>query len=1197
MQFLIGRLSRHAFLFFIRVLLPATWLVAQPAVARQGESDQGEAQYERACLLLAAGDFAGSARAAEEGLRAAPKSAPLHLIKAEAEQKQGQWYLARRTLEQATRTLRDESLLRKAAEVEDTFGPSAGKAYADWIEFLEETQPQAAEYSRALERGLLVSLREGQTDRAEWFADRLRRAGRPDFVSWLGRSAPDHTHGIWVPGGLPALMYVARGKEDVPPSQFLVEYARTILLYVEAANQETGKSYRERLSRYFRDVLALERFGKRTGGRVTVSLSANNQESRVMTEAVLKLLGWELRDRNGQPVVEAAEGESASERQITASALRVDQVAMQRALQAGRPFVIELTDGWAPVLLDESALRGELFSQRWPAGGLPEALTRLPALARFYIALHAMDERSASVLLAGISLKRLVREYADLLFLCSSALKVSDDNAIVPGGAAAEPIWQQLVGANPAQPPLFFRALLEKDKGKALVFLYLLAQLRPMHQRFFTQSASRLRQFYELFRDSPDVQFGIPGRWRLAPFVDFLAAAPLDSGGHVRLPGSPGVWMLAKGQSTSADQTTRLLDRLSEANLAGSEEQVLLRLAGTRYTVDAQPALELENYMAVVRLEAHRRQPLDERSALLLAQQYVRFMDAWPHFAVLTGLGYAEFESLFALLENMGGYEHVTLNQRMGQIYALIELLCLAAQSGKLDEKESTAIFGRLCERFAAAQTAADLTGTSLDIVREILNRSAGVAPQADPDEAMRCLLLDPPSPVAVDLSGANIRVDAGKERHEDYKRVLELQRVTPLSALFAMSDACRNLAAGRGAAAEQIEILEKNQSRLLAVAVPDSFQSRGLEKKNLTIFRAEEVAATIRDLGLALRQGTGKKVSELARDLLARINPQVTVALAGIVYAYYLRSYDLLVSEDPLFLRKHQYIDLSSQAEEPKPFPAPGLEKGEPTGTTLIGCFAGFSTVAGMVAETGVRSADACSEEFVLHQLGAIRATRWGQVKDDDLRLVGLRVRAAREWIVLSAGFAEPRAELADATIGLLSLARRSDLLAALDRRDWKVVWSAVTLSDLISLADEYLERFKLDPHPSPVFSALRRCVAGKDGSRLHWLGPTLGPINNCSEPHLMRLAPYEHFEGFLQPARIAARSSEFKLYLAEFFDRNGLPANLMAAVAEPLALQLFRGLRITDLRDWYSVQVAFSRLDAAMLQDALQAAYRPER
>jgi hypothetical protein len=1197
MQRLIGRLSRHVLLFLIQALLSTTWLVGQPVVARQGESVPEEAQYKRARLLLAAGDFPGSAQAAEEGLRVAPNSAPLSLIKAEAEQKQGLWYQARRTLEQATRTVRDEALLRRAAEVEDTFGPSAAKAYADWAEFLEETRPHAAEYSLVLERGLMVTLREGQTDQAEWFADRLRRAGRPEFVSWLGRSVPDRARGIWIPGGLHALMYVARGKEDVAPSQFLVEYARAILPYIEAANKEVSKSYVERLSRYLRDVQALERFGKRTGDRVTVSLVANNEASRATTEAVLKLLGWELLSRKGQPVVEAAEGESAAERQLTASALRVDQVEMQRALQAGRTFVIELTDGWAPVLLDESAVRGALFPERWPAGGLPEALIRLPALARLCIALHVMDERSLSALLAGISLEMLVLRYADLLYLCSSALMVSDNTVVVPGAAAAEPIWQQLVGASPAQPPLFFRALLEKDDGKALVFFHLLAQLRPMHQRYFTQSASRLKQFYELFRDSPDVQHGIPSRWRVAPFVDFLAVTPLDAEGHVKLPGSPRVWMLAKGQSTSAAQTARLLDRLSEENLASADDQVLFRLAGTRYNVNLRPALELENYVAVVQLDAHRRQPLDERSALLLAQQYVRFVNAWPHFADLTGLGYEEFERFFALLENLAGYDRVALNQRMGQIYSLIELLCLAAQSGKLDEEESTAIFGRLCERFAAARSRADITEASLDTAREILDRSTRGAPQVDPDEAVRWLLLDPPSPVAFELAGVNIKVDAGKERREDYKRVLELQRVTPLSALFAMHDACRNLAAGRGTAAEQIEILEKNGSKLLAVPVPDSFKVSGLEKKNLTIFRPEEVAATIRALGLSLRQGAGKKVSELTRDLMALINPQVTVALAGIVYAYYLRSYDLLVSEDPLFLRKHQYIKLNSPFEDPKPLAAPDLEKGGAAGTILTGCFAGFSTVAGMVAETGVRSADEYSGAFVVHQLGAIRATRWGKLKDDDLRLVGLRVRAAREWIVLSADSAEPRAQLADATIGILSLARRSDLLAALDRRDWKSVWSSVTVGDLISLADEYLERFKLDPHPSPVFSALRLCVAVNDGSRLHWLGPTLGPLNNCSHPHLMRLAPYEHFEGFLQPARIAARSSEFNLYLAEFFDRNGLPANLMAEVAEPLALQLFRGLRIMDPRDWYSVEAAFSRLDATMLQDAMPGAYQPER
>ncbi len=1179
------------FLFLMHAFLHPAWLLGQPVVLREVNQGADEAHYATARLLLAAGDFAGSARAAEVGLKTAPKSARLHLIKAEAEEKQGLWYQARRTLGRAAGLVKDESLLRRAAEVEDTFGPGAGKAYADWAEFLEETRPQSAEYLQVLERGLMVSLREGQTDRAGWFADRLRRAGRPEFASLLGASAPDRTGGIWVPGGLRALMYVARGKENVAPSQFLVEYARTILPRITAADWEAAKAYGERISRYFLDVLALERFGIRTGHRVAISLSLSDGESRMIVQEVLKLLGWELRSKNGQVVVEAAESELAAERQITASALRVDEVAMQQALQASRPFVVQLSDEWVPVLLDESTLRAELYGERWPAGGVPEALGRSPALARLYVALHAMGEKAASMLLAGVSLRQLAQEYADLLYICSSALAVSGNAALVPGGAPAQPIWQQLVGANPAQAPLFFRALLEKDDGGALAFLHILAQLPTIHQRFFTQDAWRLKQFYELFLGSPDVRYGLAREWRETPFVDFMAAPPLDEGGHVKLPGSPTVWMVAKGQSMSTDNTARLLDRLSGASPAGAEDQVLLRLAGTRYTMDSRPRVELDNYMAVVRLDAHRRQPLDERSALLLAQQFPRFEHAWPHFAILTGLGYTEFGRFFALLENLRDYKRVALNQRMGQVYALIELLCLAAQSGKLAEKESAAIFGMLCERFAAARSGDDFTEASLDIVREILDRSVGGAPGADVDEAMQRLLLDPPSPVASDLTGANIDVDAGKQRQEDYRRVLELQRVTPLSALFAMRDACRNLAEGRGIASEQIEILEKNSASLLRVEVPGSFETMRWEKENLASFRPEGVAATIRDLGRELmrKKLEWARVKELSRELMARISPQVTVALAGIVYAYYLRPYDLLVSEDPLFLRKHQYVSLSSSVAKPKLFRAPDLVKGGPAGTFLTGCFAGFSNVAGKVAATGVRSADEYSGAFEFSQLGAIRATRWDQLKDDDLRLVGLKIRTAREWIVLSAGFAEPRAELADATIGLLSLPRRSDLLSALDARDWKTVWSAVTMNDLFILADEYLKRFKSDPKPSPVLSTLRQCVARNDGSRLQWLGPTLGPLNNCSHPHLMRLPPYEHFEGFVFPDRIASRSSEFKLYLAELFDRNGLPANLMAAVAEPLALGVFRGLRITGLRDWHSVLSAFSRLDERMLRDIL--------
>ena len=51
-------------------------------------------------------------------------------------------------------------------------------------------------------------------------------------------------------------------------------------------------------------------------------------------------------------------------------------------------------------------------------------------------------------------------------------------------------------------------------------------------------------------------------------------------------------------------------------------------------------------------------------------------------------------------------------------------------------------------------------------------------------------------------------------------------------------------------------------------------------------------------------------------------------------------------------------------------------------------------------------------------------------------MRLVGLRIRGAREWIVYAADSAELQADLAEATLGLLSLTRRATLLNGLEDR-----------------------------------------------------------------------------------------------------------------------------------------------------------------
>lgn len=223
------------------------------------------------------------------------------------------------------------------------------------------------------------------------------------------------------------------------------------------------------------------------------------------------------------------------------------------------------------------------------------------------------------------------------------------------------------------------------------------------------------------------------------------------------------------------------------------------------------------------------------------------------------------------------------------------------------------------------------------------------------------------------------------------------------------------------------------------------------------------------------------------------------------------------------------------------------------------------------------------------MHQLGSLRATPWNRLQDQDLRLAGLKVRLAREWILESAAHPETRAGLADATLGLLSRARRAELMNGIDERDWKVVWSVVTLSDLYFLADRYLAKNKTDPWQSPVTVGLRRELDRQPGGHQDLLGASLPELFDCDHPHMLFLAPYEEYARYMMPGKLAERAAEFKLYLAVSADSLGVPAAALGVIAEALARQILGAAKMSDLRDWSAIPAAMEHLNDSMLKAAL--------
>ena len=1130
-------------------------------------------------LLADKGALPDALRAADAGLAAAPKSARLYVVKSEILEKQGTIYAARHILRKAAASLDDPVLLRRLSELEDISGRDAARWYLRLAEALEKQSPSSPDYLHALERCRETAVRDNDAESEQKCAEHLAATGRKPLSAATAPKQADPAQGVWIPGGLEALAFIAHSKPKTPPERFFVEYAKAVRLHKQG-NDKTAAAYFEAIRQHFELVSALEALGQRDRNQVRISLSVRDKKAQQKTEKAIDLLGWKLHVNKNAITLDAGEKLAQAKRQETTSALAIDEAGMQEALQSRQDVNIDIRDDWAPVLFGAETWKRAFYAKDEPVGGFAGALARDSRLAKLYVGLSAMDKDAAAALLAGTELKTLADKYADVLDLYSAALALHQAHAAVPGGLAAEAIWEKIVGASPARPGPFFRALLEKDDGRLLTFYATLAQLDPAHQQFFTRNASRTSKFYELYRQSRELARGAGKETLETGFFDVMREVPLNADGSVQFPGSPELWLVAKGQVNSVARSAKILKKVAKVAAPDEEDEILLRLARTKYK---NTQSELDNFLAVVRIDAHRSDPLDEASALLLADHYPRSRAIYPYFASLSSLGPEEFESFFVMAEKLEALPTLEMNSVWGEFHALARLLCLDEESGQLPGKKTAELFRQLCERFGRAAGQADFAGASLDVLQRMLQEVG--ASRTAPDEGVRTMLLGRRAAEGFEIDGASYETDWAASRDKEYRHVLELQRVTSLAALYGMYDAAGMLIDGKGNTADAVHALETNAAALPNVELPKTLKMKGKRRDNLEVYQPRKIAELIAKLqkSTVKRKADRKEIERLCRDLLAELNPQVKLALTGIVYAYYFRPDDLLISEDPLFLRKHEFIDLNPIGHPDLFGHGPELEvSSEGAGSYLTGGFAGFSTAVGRVAAKGAPAGNA--EMVVASQIGSLRATAWHKVSDDDMLLFGLKVRLAREWIARASGNPELFSSLAESTLGTLSLSRRADLLNGLTARDWKPVWQAVTLSDLYFLAGAYQSRYTADAWDSPVTRALRRWpAAGLSG--LDRLGGSHPQLNGCDHAHLVRLAPYEEYERMMMPMKMAERVTELNLYLIDYAGQAGIPAAALGSLAEPLALEVLRKLQMSDSKDWRPIPLAFASLDEQSL------------
>ena len=535
-----------------------------------------------------------------------------------------------------------------------------------------------------------------------------------------------------VPGGLKAFAAVARMPAPGSNRDFFLQYCRAITERGPDTDNQTLES-RGAVRAFIAVVGELEQLGDRDADRVVVQMAVDSEEHRHKTERVLVLFGWRLVQNGKALTTEPGDQAIDGLRQRIPAAFGIDELELRAAIEAGRPFQFEFPIESAR-LIGGAAWSVVLKGVPDVPGGPAEIFIRDWRFARVYTGLGAMEPEAAGAVVSAVGLATLLTKYSNLLADTGEALTLRENRVTAPGGAKANPAWARLAGADPQKPAPFLRALLDKDSGRLMMFYYDLAHADAAHQQFFTASPLRAEAFYKWYRDSLPTRRA-EDRWQ----ATILQKLGFDSAGKVIFPGGRQAW----------------------ATAAQSDEEALLRLPSLRAMA------------AEIQLEQRRGAPLDQASAVLLAQHYDEWQYLFPYFEKLPGLGAAEFQALAGFAGEAAKAPAERQAVLIGDWHSLVELVVLASEAGSLDQAGAAKAFRQVAEALRSANPSTK----SIAALREM----AGGA--ADLDEAIPVRLLR--------LGGPQLSA---------YQRLKALQNVPSIHSLGDSPDALKTLGALSGA-------------------------------------------------------------------------------------------------------------------------------------------------------------------------------------------------------------------------------------------------------------------------------------------------------------------------------------------------------------------------------------------------------------
>ena len=959
---------------------------------------------------------------------------------------------------------------------------------------------------------------------------------------------------VAIPGPLRSFLRMAGISQKISPEEALPLLARNAFSQGYEGWQGSGgrTEFLILLTRYVEQARELAVLA---GPDAVIRVSGCDQ-----ARPLLKILGYRLRQDcgNRDSSLVTADPERAF--------LTIDSgfplPDLEETFQGGKPFAYPYTASSVPVLFQESDWLNAAKDNGKNAKDLVDVLLNDPALDRLYWALSRMDPATRESLRQSIGLRRLVTVGAALDFY-GSHICIRSGRVIVPGGAASDAAWKDLVGASPSSPADFVFKLLTKDKGWLAAYFDGLSRVSQTRQWYFTEP-QRLRRFYEALRDVDSSADAARPAFRPAPgLLLLLTRLSWGPNGEPLVPGNLEVWkeiLRQKSDSKIVHEWGRRAGHFERP-----EQLVEAMFAVSRVPTDAGP---LQIYLTLSAIDSRRPagQHLSPETVRLMAANFSRFSDQYLIFSEFPGLNDASIVSFVQAADLVDKISNHTLRgNAMGTFQANVGLWQILARQGQIPEAQLNDSWQGVVKPFARIVSATQLFDAGCVSLRQLAQATTGRSSISQYDITE---LLAGPRQLSVD----------GQRMHQELadraRSVLDGQRLVSLDTVMNLGDGLRAMKPGQAGSEEMVrlaaELREFEMPRPIFTSGERTEWAAGIYNNHHTDLQMRT------DLTKIVKSPASSAQLEEARGQLA---PFLRDTLVGLNYAYYEPPGAQILHNNPLFVRSHDFSGDTVAGVEHLWRTPQLFGEGTPAGggAHLVGSLADLPYVLSEVEEDFVVPQNVQAliwRELVPGLLSSAILARWWNVSPTELHAVTLYQRSGEELLAASVGDEALRRK----TMAILSdrmLPRRSERLEqALRAGQLAEILPQMMPADTFYLAAEFRRRFPGDMASLGTAGQELESLSRRYPAELSWerLSQDFGvphPIlaqNYARE--LLNVKPFPAFQGY--SSRLLAESWDSgNLYWARLADEMGYSPVMLNRLVPELTHRMVEKIFATEFED----------------------------